>query len=659
MKKTRFFLGLGVFLAANSFALLYAQDEHLTITTYYPSPYGVYRELTTTGKTYLAQEEGTHSPTANAYDSFVNIGSFDENADGNQELNGTGSFTCCPVGCVPSGGWFASCRQYAMPGTTKVLVQADPGNDNMALYAIDYDQDSPGGNSAFSVATAASVFPVNFTLKFLWWEWVVNAGKAYFGLTANAIGDQTNPNTVGVGLSASASGSKLNRAVWGIVTGDSDSSTGANSAILGESYEGDNNIAVVGTAVRGDSVQGVFGGTTDEDIYGGTGSDFNTDTKIGVQGAIGYGSTSRDKNENDIGVKGYAIGVRQVGVLGEARRCALPLVYCNNNTNNLGVRGIANGNGAIGIQGLAEEEGIFNDADNRVGIQGLVSGMNDIAIQGLAGGTYPGINNKACTNCRAVQGAVIGNSAAGDARIGVEGLAAGNNNIAGSFVVSNLNNSLNNVALRVALLNAASETMADNKTALEVLSGGRNNYGITVSGTGENFIGMSMVVAPSGAGSGGGILVNNTSGDSSYAIKGIAVATSSAIYGQAPDAPDTYAGNFNGRVRMTAGCYINCNHVSSRELKEDIRYFNQDDYSSTLSRLNEVKVVNYKWREGYSNDKNTQIGIIAEESIPELTSGDGKLMNITGSLGFLLAVTKAQQQEIEELKSEIRKLQQK
>lgn len=50
-----------IFLLVTSYSLLitncFAQDT-LTITTYYPSPYGSYNQLTTTGNTYLATTSG-------------------------------------------------------------------------------------------------------------------------------------------------------------------------------------------------------------------------------------------------------------------------------------------------------------------------------------------------------------------------------------------------------------------------------------------------------------------------------------------------------------------------------------------------------------------------------------------------------------------------
>ncbi len=45
-----------------SFAFIFVADifaEDITITTYYPAPYGVYQQLTTTDNTYLATLGGT------------------------------------------------------------------------------------------------------------------------------------------------------------------------------------------------------------------------------------------------------------------------------------------------------------------------------------------------------------------------------------------------------------------------------------------------------------------------------------------------------------------------------------------------------------------------------------------------------------------------
>lgn len=51
-------IGIVVFFIFVLFSLSFA-EETMTITTYYPSPYGSYNQLTTTGNTYLATSSGS------------------------------------------------------------------------------------------------------------------------------------------------------------------------------------------------------------------------------------------------------------------------------------------------------------------------------------------------------------------------------------------------------------------------------------------------------------------------------------------------------------------------------------------------------------------------------------------------------------------------
>ncbi len=60
MEKLGRFLGafLGAFLCVVLLMGIYSIAEDITLTTYYPAPYGAYDELTTTGNTYLATTSG-------------------------------------------------------------------------------------------------------------------------------------------------------------------------------------------------------------------------------------------------------------------------------------------------------------------------------------------------------------------------------------------------------------------------------------------------------------------------------------------------------------------------------------------------------------------------------------------------------------------------
>lgn len=51
--------GLTLFFTLALFSLAFS-EESITITTYYPSPYGSYNELSTTGDTYLAIDSGSN-----------------------------------------------------------------------------------------------------------------------------------------------------------------------------------------------------------------------------------------------------------------------------------------------------------------------------------------------------------------------------------------------------------------------------------------------------------------------------------------------------------------------------------------------------------------------------------------------------------------------
>ncbi|MDP3732815.1 MAG: tail fiber domain-containing protein [Candidatus Omnitrophota bacterium] len=58
MRKNITVIRITLFFTFALFSLAFSQEESFTITTYYPSPYGSYNELTTTGNTYLAITSG-------------------------------------------------------------------------------------------------------------------------------------------------------------------------------------------------------------------------------------------------------------------------------------------------------------------------------------------------------------------------------------------------------------------------------------------------------------------------------------------------------------------------------------------------------------------------------------------------------------------------
>jgi len=84
MERLGRFLGafFGAFLCVVLLMGIYSMAEDITLTTYYPAPYGAYDELTTTGNTYLATTSGNvgiGTTTPGAYKLKV-IGTIDTTA---------------------------------------------------------------------------------------------------------------------------------------------------------------------------------------------------------------------------------------------------------------------------------------------------------------------------------------------------------------------------------------------------------------------------------------------------------------------------------------------------------------------------------------------------------------------------------------------------
>ncbi|MFZ1947603.1 MAG: tail fiber domain-containing protein, partial [bacterium] len=96
------------------------------------------------------------------------------------------------------------------------------------------------------------------------------------------------------------------------------------------------------------------------------------------------------------------------------------------------------------------------------------------------------------------------------------------------------------------------------------------------------------------------------------------------------------------------------NLLSSREYKRDIEPLDQAECRQILERAAATDVVRYS----FTNDPDgvRHLGVIAEESPREIVASDGKGVSLGDYSAFLLAAIKAQQAEIEALKTQVKEL---
>ena len=113
--------------------------------------------------------------------------------------------------------------------------------------------------------------------------------------------------------------------------------------------------------------------------------------------------------------------------------------------------------------------------------------------------------------------------------------------------------------------------------------------------------------------------------------------------------PGSYKLYVNGSLRCTS-----CTGCSTKEMKKDIKYLSKSDYKEILKKLEKIKVVTYRWKEEANADDELHIGVISEEAPDEIVTKDKKAIDISDYLGFLLAIAKAQQDEIEALKTHLK-----
>ncbi len=95
--------------------------------------------------------------------------------------------------------------------------------------------------------------------------------------------------------------------------------------------------------------------------------------------------------------------------------------------------------------------------------------------------------------------------------------------------------------------------------------------------------------------------------------------------------------------------------ASSREAKRDIKRFSSADYRKVSTKLNKTDVVWYRYKG--SKDPRRRVGLIAEDVPEELATADRKGISTADAVGFLMAVVKDQQRQIDELQRKMNRLQ--
>ena len=88
-----------------------------------------------------------------------------------------------------------------------------------------------------------------------------------------------------------------------------------------------------------------------------------------------------------------------------------------------------------------------------------------------------------------------------------------------------------------------------------------------------------------------------------------------------------------------------------RQGKESISPLKHEDYTLAIDQLDKTNVVKYR----YKNDKSAKerLGLIAEDVPDVLADPDRKGISTADAIGFLMAVVKAQQEEIRSLKADV------
>jgi hypothetical protein len=95
--------------------------------------------------------------------------------------------------------------------------------------------------------------------------------------------------------------------------------------------------------------------------------------------------------------------------------------------------------------------------------------------------------------------------------------------------------------------------------------------------------------------------------------------------------------------------------ASSADFKKDIRFLDERELDQALQTVTATPVATYRYKT-MPDESRLIYGVIAEQTPPALLAEDNKGVNLSTTIGLLLAAVKAQQTQIEQLKARIMQL---
>jgi len=108
-------------------------------------------------------------------------------------------------------------------------------------------------------------------------------------------------------------------------------------------------------------------------------------------------------------------------------------------------------------------------------------------------------------------------------------------------------------------------------------------------------------------------------------------------------------------IDVAGGAYCsgtNWVNASSRSLKKNIAELSPAELQAALAELAQTQVVRYEYKSETSGEQH--IGLIAEDAPGAIATPERDGINTADAIGWLIAVAKAQQAEIEALKAELK-----